>query len=126
MKLLYYLMPRRIKTQRFVSKFMLPASGLSLKSCEKSNPVSFIVIICWKEARLLTWVKAEEIWSLQVTDGRGKPPAVKANVYLSAVKRGRIWRWEEWYKHAVVRNHKEATCDQGAQKAYDRIKAEAK
>lgn len=57
MRLLYYLMPRCIKTQSFVSKFMLSASGLSLKSFERNSPVSLTAMICWREVRMLTWVK---------------------------------------------------------------------
>lgn len=97
MRLLYYLMPRCIKTQSFVSKFMLSASGLSLKGFERNSPVSITSMIaggrwgCWpgwksEKSGLCKWLSAVE---------KPQQKGIKADKYLRAVKRGRIWGWEE-------------------------------
>lgn len=47
-----------------------------------------------------------------VSASDGKPPAErsKGEHELSGARRGRVWRWEERYKHVTGRNRK-APCD---------------
>lgn len=78
MRLLYYLMLHCIKTQSFVSKFMLSASGLSLKSFERNNPVSLTAVICWREVGMLTWTKGRGNLGSEATDSSGKAPAERS------------------------------------------------